>query len=285
MACDANGDGILNVGDTPLAGVVVRITGDVVASGTTDANGFYHIPLPDVAGNYFAELDPASLPGDAVLLIPGPGPFAFSLTTGTQSLSGRHWLVQSATCQRQQQGTCWLTGGGAKFSPITNIGMAEKGPRHSFGGNVNPSCSPYPGQGGQWNHVAHGLKLHFLGSVIQVVRCGNVAEIPPGSTSPETPFNFIEFKGTGVLKGISGNKTDHGIVNFFGRAEDRNEPGSNGAKAGALIDRYFIHVFSDVADPAGSTLLLVDIDGDADTVDPVTITDGNLQLHISSCSP
>lgn len=286
VACDANADGILSVGDTPLVGVVVRVSGSgsFTASGTTDANGFYHIPMPDVAGDYTAELDPTSLPSDGIVLVPGPGPFAFSLSD-SKGTATRHWLVDSASCAAQQ-GTCWMTGGGAKFSSITNIGMAEKGPQHSFGGNVNPSCSPYPGQGGQWNHVAHSAKLHFLGSVIRVVRCGNVAdEIPPGSTSPVTPYNFIEYEGTGTLKGIQGNKADHGIVSFFARAEDRNEPGSNGAKAGAQIDRYYIHVFSNAADPAGSTLLLVDGDGSAPTVDPVTITGGNLQLHISSCTP
>jgi hypothetical protein len=174
-----------------------------------------------------------------------------------------------------------MTGGGAKFSTITNIGMAQKGPQHSFGGNVNPSCSPFPGQGGQWNHIAHKDKLHFMGTVIQVVRCGNVPRIPEGSESPVTPFNFIESQGTGTLKGIKGNKDDYGIVNFFARVEDRNEPGSSGAKDGTLVDRYHLHVF----DSAGNTLLLVDGDAVAATVEPVLITHGNLQLHISSCSP
>jgi hypothetical protein len=70
------------------------------------------------------------------------------------------------------------------------------------------------------------------------------------------------------------------VVQFFGRAEDRNEPGSSGAKDGALVDRYFLSVF----DGAGAKLLLIDVDGNPATVDPVTITDGNLQIHISSCS-
>ena len=58
---------------------------------------------------------------------------------------------------------------------------------------------------------------------------------------------------------------------------------SEGESAGAFIDRYFLHVFADLGDPVGSTLLLIDMDGDLSTVDPVLITGGNLQLHISSC--
>jgi len=115
------------------------------------------------------------------------------------------------------------------------------------------------------------------------VRCGNVEGIPPGSESPVTPYNFIEFTGTGTLKGIKGNKVDYGTVYFFGRCEDRNEPGSNGQRDGAFKDRYFLHVYADPGNPAGSTLLLVDVDHNPATVDPVTITDGNLQIHVSSC--
>ena len=86
-----------------------------------------------------------------------------------------------------------MTAGGVKFEPIILGDAAEisrgGGPKDSFGGNVNPSCSPEPGDGGQWNHVAHSLKLHFLGKTIRVVRCGNVVGIEPGSESPTTPFN------------------------------------------------------------------------------------------------
>jgi hypothetical protein len=103
----------------------------------------------------------------------------------------------------------------------------------------------------------------------------------PGLRIPYEPFNFTEFEGTGTVKGIHGNRED-GVpapISFFARAEDRNEPGSNGAKDGAQIDRYFIHAWS-----GGTTWLLVDGDGNPVTIDPVPITDGNLQIHISSCS-
>ena len=214
------------------------------------------------------------------LIAPG-GQFAFT-TSDNQQSSDEDWLISSELCS---SGKCWLTGGGVKFESFVGADLAEHGPRDTLGGNVNPGCSPTAGQGGQWNHVAHTDKLHFQGTAIQVVRCGNVDGIEPGSDSPKTPFNFIEFKGTGRLKGIKGNKeVDLGLVYFFARAEDRNEPGSNGAKDGEDIDRYFLKVYSDPANPDGSVLLLVDVDGDPTTVDPITISGGNLQIHISSCA-
>ena len=103
--------------------------------------------------------------------------------------------------------------------------------------------------------------------------------IVPGSTSPVTPYNFIRFRGTGTLRGIKGNNADYGTVHFFARAEDRGEPGSQGGAG----DRYMLHVYSNPADPVGSTLLLVDQDANPGSIDPVVVTGGNLQLHISSC--
>ena len=193
----------------------------------------------------------------------------------------------SAVCNMTQEGKCWLTAGGVKFSPITGLLMAEikqKGPLDSVGGNVYPGCNPDSGDGGNWNHIAHKENLHFQGTVITVIRCGNISGIDPGSESPVTPFNFIEFEGTGSLKGIGGNKADYGTVCFFAHVEDRNEPGNEKAllpDGGALIDRYYINVYDC---STHNSLLLVDIDGNPATIDPITITGGNFQIHISSCS-
>lgn len=204
----------------------------------------------------------------------------------------------AATCEAdctctplEEPGACWFTGGGAKFEPLDGMYMAQRnekggGPRDSFGGNVAPSCSLEPGDGGQWNHIAHSLKMHFQGWTVDEVTCGNVPEEihEPGSESPVTPYNYIEFKGTGTLKGIKGNKADYpDMVYFFARCEDRNEPGNETASGGEDVDRYFLHVFADPDNPVESTLLLIDVDGNPETVDPITITKGNFQLHISSC--
>ncbi len=248
-----------------------------------DTEGYYYIGLPDPVDSYTETLNASTLPSDAIFVQPPGAQYDFTLTNDVRWVT-RDWLVDSDVCH--PPGKCWMTGGGVKFSNLTGTDLAEAkphGPMHNMGGNVFPSCDPDPGEGGQWNHVAHSDKLHFLGRVIHTVNCGNVPGIEPGSESPVTPYNYIEYEGTGSLKGIKGNKVDHGSVHFFARVEDRNEPGSRGAKEGVDIDRYFIHVFSDPGDPHGTTLLLVDVDGESSTVDPVTITGGNLQLHISSC--
>jgi hypothetical protein len=277
--CDvnSNGAGDVNV-DTPLANVKVTVLGGL--SALTDAAGFYSIDLPDLAGNYLIEV---TAPNGSLVVFPASNPYPIS-TTDTQHQVEQHFLLTSAACAPPPpppppEQKCWLTGGGAKFDLTAGILVAEHGPKHSFGGNVNPGCSADAGDGGSWNHVAHSLKLHFHGQHIEVVKCGNVSGIPPGSTSPVTPYNFIEFRGTGTLKGIKGNKADYGVVSFYGRAEDRNEPGSAGQRDGAGKDRYFLNVW----DSTLTTRLLIDLDGDPNTIDPVTITDGNLQLHISSC--
>lgn len=279
--CDANNNqtGDANI-DTPLAGVTVKVQGGL--SGVTDATGFYSIDLPDLPGNYLVEITP---PNSAAIIYPASNPVSIS-TTATVHQVEVNFLLSLSACQPPPPPPppvqkCWLTGGGAKFEPTAGILVAEHGPKHSFGGNVNPGCNADSGDGGNWNHVAHAMKLHFQGKVVEVVQCGNVSGIPPGSTSPVTPFNYIEFRGTGTLKGIKGNKADYGVVSFYARAEDRNEPGSSGQRDGAGKDRYFLNVW----DAGLTTRLLIDIDGDPNTIDPVTITDGNLQIHISSCAP
>ena len=275
--CDANLNGVIDEGDLPVSGLTVTVTG---TGGTTFTGS-------DTTGNYGAG-------SWAVFVLDSPGSYKITLTGNTTPVISPTSLTFSLTDavntakidilldgQACTELKCWLTAGGVKFSPITRTPLAEKGPQHNFGGNVNPSCDPDPGDGGQWNHVAHGEKLHFQGTAIQVVRCGNVADHPPGSTSPVTPYNFIEFQGTGTLKGISGNKTNE-TVTFFARAEDRNEPGgeAGGNNTGSYIDRYFLRVVGS----DGGTRLLVDTDGVSSTVDPISITGGNLQLHISSCA-
>lgn len=271
VVCDANNTRLIDAGDLPLAGVEVTVTsGGFTETVTTDADGNFVIRLLDVDATYSMTINangvPIVLPGTSVTFV----------MTETSPIPVLDWLLDARACVQLR---CWLTAGGAKFSTITGTPVAERGPQHSFGGNVNPGCSPTAGDGGQWNHVAHHEKKHFQGFAVEVVECGNVPGIPPGSESPQTPFNYIEFRGTGRMLGINGNKAEYGDVSFYARAEDRNEPGSSGNRDGAKIDRYFLRV----VDGGGNVVLLLDIDGDPNTVDPITITDGNLQLHISSC--
>lgn len=258
----------------PLEGVIVKIVneaGTFSGQATTDENGYFKICLPYGSDSYVETLDENTIPV-VCYVIPIEGVYEFDLTC-SEKYDFNEWLL----CE---DGKCWLTGGGVKFEPIIDDYLAQKGPKDSLGGNVYPGCNPDSGDGGQWNHIAHKLKLHFQGWTIQVVECGNVLGIDPGSDSPETPYNYIEFMGTGTLKGIHGNKMDPADVAFYARCEDRNEPGSRGAKDGALIDRYFLHVYDPIT---METLLIIDEDDDPTIMDPVTITGGNLQIHISGC--
>ncbi len=173
-------------------------------------------------------------------------------------------------------GHCWLTGGGQSFD--------SDGHLHSYGGVINPGCSPTAGGGGNWNDLDHTSGVHFKGTDIVVDSCGNVPGIPPGSNSPKTPFNFIDFHGTGYVTGLNGGPNKRTDVFFNGHYEDRHEPGSLGQSEEARRDRYFLRVYTNQGNPVGSTVMLVDVDGNPATQDPVTIFHGNLQLHISGCS-
>jgi len=275
ILCDGTG--------IPISGVTVNVAstdGKGFASSTpSDQDGQYFIALPEEPGCYRVSV---ALDANESAVTPASGDYAFCTTTSDFEIT-RDFVIASPSCTA---GRCWLTGGGAKYSSVTNSDLGsvtKKNKTNNFGGNVNPGCNTESGQGGQWNNIADDLKLHFQGFAMHVVRCGNVDGIPPGSTSPKTPFNFIEFEGTGRLKGIKGNKVDYGTVYFWGRCEDRNEPGSNGQTDGNGKDRYFLNVFTNQADPVGSSVVLVDIDGNPATVDPLIITDGNLQIHVSSC--
>lgn len=281
VICDANGNGHIDGTETGLSGigVILRdLDGNVIDSVLTDATGRYTVHMPDGAASYSLTIDGTTLADGASVVLPASGEYIVEVPDEPVWLM-RDFLLDSPEC-RDQAKVCWMTAGGVKFEPVYGGMAAERGPRDSFGGNVNPSCSPEPGDGGQWNHVAHSLKLHFLGQSIRVVRCGNVEGIEAGSESPVTPYNYIEFEGEGTLSGIKGNKFPKTQVSFFARVEDRNEPGNEAASDGEDVDRYFLHVFES---GGAITHILVDEDADATNVDPVTITGGNLQLHISSC--
>lgn len=284
VLCDTQPNGIFDEFDTPLAGVGVTVefySGGVLGSTVTGSNGAFFMSLPDYSETYEVTLVASTLPADASITIPATGSVIF--VSGTPAENEVNFLIDSASCQEPPQDGCWMTGGGVKFEPIVGQDLAKHGPKDTLGGVVYPGCDSSPSDGGQWNHVAHTMKEHYQIFDISTVRCGNVDDHPPGSESPVTPFNFIEWEGTGRMKGIHGNKSEYDVVHFFGRAEDRNEPGSEGPADGGDIDRYFLHAW--VTGPLGTTttVFCVDQHGDCSTVDPTIISGGNLQLHYSSC--
>jgi hypothetical protein len=245
----------------------------------------YELEIIDPSGNVLIET--GTFTADT-------GPFSGSVLVeecGTYSISGSvlwvgydQCVLEPITVECACGGLCWATAGGVKFDTVTRMYLAERknpgGPRDSLGGVAFPSCSADPSEGCQWNHVAHSHKLHFQGWSAEFSECGNVEGYVPGSESPVTEYNYIEFHGNGTLKGLNSNKMEPQEVFFFIRLEDGNEPGQEGNRnAGADLDRYFLHVFSDEADPVETTQLLIDVDGDPTTVDPITITGGNFQIH------
>jgi len=265
---------------SPVIGATVRVVSTdpnmpFNVTAVTDSTGRYTIHLPEQPACYHETLEGVN-GGNGGYLEPVAAYYDFCTKDATTI--ERNWAIicpPPPPPPPGKEGKCWMTGGG-QVQIRTGL--------HSYGGNVNPGCSPTAGEGGNWNHIAHGLNLHFQGRAIQVIRCGNVEGIPAGSTSPKTPYNFIEFTGTGRLVGINGNKASYPKVYFFGRVEDRAEPGSKGQRAVDAKDRYFLQVYSNPANPAGSTLLLVDQDGNPNTVDPVAVLNGNLQIHVTGCA-
>ena len=277
VICDFTGE--------PLAGVTVEISKEdgTTLTGVTDGSGNYFIDILQGVGNAASpgEWTVSIIDGtsaDSTILSPGGGTYTIILTETQVEprllfVDDADFRVDDPSCRPEEPGLCWMTGGGVKFERVMGDYAAEKGPRDSLGGNVYPSCSPFPGNGGQWNHIAHKLKRHFQGTDIVVTRCGNVEGHPPGSESPVTPYNFIEFHGTGWVQGIHGNKIGRVPVTFQARVEDRNEPGNENASAGENIDRYWLRVDGppNVGFEVGTQ------------EDPATITGGNLQLHATSC--
>jgi hypothetical protein len=152
-------------------------------------------------------------------------------------------------------GPCWLTGGGtiAKTKGVAN---------YSFGGVVYPGCSPKAADGGNWNVVDHFTGLHFQGQQIIVDSCSGVA-----TKSPRVNVNIIDFHGTGIVSGVSGNPVPTTPVSFVGRAIDNLESGGGS-------DLLYLSVSN------GSTTVM-QVGNTAD--DPAIISTGNLQIHTTSC--
>ena len=83
VLCDINENGQIDSADPSIENVLVRVenVGTTFAgSATTDSTGDAWIDLPDFPDTYAMSLDPASLPSDAVVVIPAGGTAFFSTT-------------------------------------------------------------------------------------------------------------------------------------------------------------------------------------------------------------
>jgi len=273
---------------TPLAGVAVTAQGTLnTYTGSTAADGTFYIELPTLTDTYIVTITP---PAGLTITSPASGQYSAPIFAGgvggPNSFDDAHFVLTG--CTPPPPTDCWMTAGGVKFEPLVNEYLAEvnngKGPNDTWGGNVYPSCSQFPGNGGHWNHVSHRLKLHLNGQDQNVIECGNVPGTEPGTDSPVCDVNFIHWEGWGTISPISGGDTDKKVpVYYEAKVEDRAEPGNlHGAKDQPDdVDRYYIKVWYLNADlTVGAPVPGFEF-GTYDS--PIQITGGNLQIHCTSC--
>ncbi len=279
--CDANQNGQIDNGDSPLTGVLVVVTN---VSGTySNANftgspdGGFVLELPAMPDSYVEYLHPLTLPSDAQVVVPNGGVYAFTLDGTSMSNFLGNFLVSSASCTNGtpppppppsvSSNECCLKARGTIGCNTAPKGHKKSNVQFVFEGTTLPACGSTNGDSGEWDIVATALKLHFQGSVFEIVNCG--ATQPTSGPDPA----FIEFQGAGTLMGICGNKTNYGVVSFYARAEDNGH-------ARKTPDRLYFRV--DMAD--GTTVLL--ISGDTSNplnIVPVAISAGDLKISTSCC--
>jgi len=245
---------------TSTSGIVLLIDG--VGTTTTDANGAFCLELPATAASYNICVVLSSLPSGTTVC-DNTRCVNFSVDENN-SFPNVNFTLCGSLCQPPppKATRCWLTGGGTIFK--------TKGkPHYSYGGVVNPGCSPTAAGGGNWNVVDHFAGLHFKGLTIRVIGCSGVP-----TKSPKVTVNIIDFEGEGTISGVGGNGTGTTAVCFRARAIDNAEPGHR-------TDMLYLHVFDC---DTGDTLMLISADpGDPTDIAPVPISTGNLQIHQSSC--
>ncbi len=256
-ALNANAWHVVGVVSCPLGnsagGIVVTVEG--VGSTTTTGNGAYLIDLPATADTYTICVDKSSLPVGAS--VGGKGCQKFSVDDNNEFVEVDFTLGGDFCTPPPPQGPCWLTGGGT-------IGKTKGVADYSFGGVVNPGCSPTAAGGGNWNVVDHLQDLHFQGQLITVDMCGGSP-----TSSPKVDVNTIDFHGTGILTGVAGNPMPEQAVCFIGHAEDHHEPGAG-------KDLLCLKVYD--CNSEAILMLISTMSGG-----PVPISTGNLQIHTSSC--
>jgi hypothetical protein len=239
------------------SGIVVSISG--VGSTITSGNGAFELELPDTSATYTICVDSSSLPSGASV----SGCVQFSVDSNNPFANVNFTLSGPFCTTPAVVGPCWLTGGGT-------IGKTKGVPNFSFGGVVNPGCSPTAAGGGNWNVIDHRDGLHFKGLDITVIGCSGGPD-----KAPKVRVNVIDFMGTGTLTGIGGNSMSTTAVCFLGHAEDHGEPGAG-------KDKLYLNVFDC---SSGTSLMLISTDSSNPLdVAPVTISTGNLQIHTSGCN-
>lgn len=241
---------VTNTGDVDLENVIVN----------DSSLGIVNYPVGSLGVGVSVVLDSGAIGAlsvaevcDAPGLVPNIADVMGDPVGGGDSVSDED--PANVLCEQPETG-CWFTGG-----QNIQVNRVRGRPEHSGGGNIYPSCSALPGDGGQWTHTDHDQELHFQARSLTVVECGNVEEIPPGAPSPAVTVNFIRATATGIIKGVGGNPLAEAPATAVLVMEDWGEPGRN--------DKYTI-----LATGAGQVISL-------DRA-PL-INGGNFQIHQTSC--
>jgi hypothetical protein len=255
--CDGDQNGVATTGDIRLPDVLVIVTN---TSGTysnavlTAPDGTYVLPLQAFADNYVGYVDASTLPATPVAVSPPTGTWHFN-TDPTQQDVTADFLISSPDCQINQPATaCSLTGN-------ASIRSSKGRPLHGFGGSVTTDCSG--AMGGNWSDNDHSRGLQFKSTAVQTAKC----------VIPIRGPNYVEFSGTGILRGGGGNKVSPTPVSFFAHMEDRSY-------FNRQPDLYYLRV----TDASGAVLMLVSADPEnPQNVAPVPIGSGDLKLQVTSC--
>jgi len=256
VLCDADGDGLAGITDSPLANVqvVVKNSNGTYSDATaTTFDGSFSLILPDAPDTYVAYLDAPSLPPGTTAVIPPNGIWSFQISSRLTSVAA-DFLVKTPGCVRQPI-VCWLSASGTE---LNGKGKTE----FRFDGSVTPGCPSATGSSGTWNHTAESLKLQLRGIVTNTLAFGNVG----GSGS------YIVFSGMGTLKGTGGNRASYPRTSFVARVEDRSNIGEPA--------RYYLRV----CDARGMTLLLVSADpANPLKVAPEPVSSAKVQVRFGTC--
>jgi hypothetical protein len=261
---DVNQTGQFALNDPGVPGVLVIVTN---ASGTfsnasltTAPEGAFTIPLGSATDTYVEYLQPATLPAGAMVEQPTSGLYTFTLSPNNLEFRGNFLVGGVTTPNILGTNNCSMEAHGT-------IGGHESHAQFTFSGSAFSACDLNNGVTGEWNILARDLRLHFTGSVFEIVDCREQ------TNSSGVVTRFIDFQGAGNLKGFPGPKTKYGVVTFTGRAEQNGHSRQNPDKLYCRVDTA-----------NGKTVLLISGDtSNPSNVLPVALSTGKVKIDTNPC--
>ncbi len=270
VVCDANQNGQIDANDSALSGVLVVVTNVAGtysnASWTASADGGFVVSLPNQADSYVEYLHPLTLPSDATVVFPSGGVYHFTLDGVTQSNFLGSFLISSSLCASNTPPPPPTVNSNAFcLNAEATISAGRGKPLCVIAGEVSP-VNGGTNLCGEWVVVSFASKLQFKGQPVDVVDEGEDTD------ANGALYKYMEFEGTGTLKGFGGCRANYATVSFYVRVEDHG----NSRATPDLI--YFR---ADSAD--GTTRLLISADSNNPMdIAPVQISKGKVELSVCS---